>query len=279
MFADMKFYFRPLGNGAPDPPPRVDLGFWRESTLLDSLLSSPPLLSFGGGILAQMQNYAPRVSLPWSDLSGVATLWANYCDRFIAYEHEADAKVSRTHCHFLMIDCKVKEEAFKRMSKLPGRGNEFWKWATKETPDESFITYLSKGKLREKFKKNFSDQIVEERRGLWVEHEPSKKPVSLKKVKEEKGSHWELIMKIWNEIKENPRIVRQVVDREGAIAHEIHNHSLAFDIMNKHLNENKVRTSRNELERFYVSIMRQDTYSAQSLKKSIFSNIFRGDII
>lgn len=226
------------------------------------------------------QNYAPRISLPWNDLSGVASIWQEYCSQIIIYEHDADEEVSRTHCHFLMIDCTVKEERLKRLSKLPGKGNEFWSWIHKQfpNPDVTFIKYMSKGTLRPVFQKNFSDQIVEEQRGLWIDYknQPSKKLAKPEKtVKDDKGTHWDLIMKMWNEIKENPRIVQHVLDREGAMVPTIINHTLAFDVMCNHLNANKVRTSRNELERFYVTLMRQDTYGMKSLKSSVLNNIFR----
>lgn len=67
----------------------------------------------------------------------------------------------------------VKDEQLKRLFKkalpgLPSSGNEFWKWASKYgTPDDSFLMYMSKGILRPKYLKNFSDTLVEERRQQW----------------------------------------------------------------------------------------------------------------
>lgn len=49
-------------------------------------------------------------------------------------------------------------------------GNGFWKWATKHgTPDLSFVTYMSKGKLRSKYSKNISPEVEELYRLKWSE--------------------------------------------------------------------------------------------------------------
>ena len=44
-----------------------------------------------------------------------------------------------------------------------------WSWEHKKfgTPDDQFLTYMSKGVLRPKFVKNFPAELVEERRQQW----------------------------------------------------------------------------------------------------------------
>lgn len=116
---------------------------------------------------AKLHSFAPRVTVDYQTLIPVVEAWAKVCTRVAVYEHAADTNVSRTHCHFLMMGCRVKEERLKRMFKeilpaLPAKGNEFWKWSSATTPDESFLTYMSKGELRPKYLKNFSDETVEE---------------------------------------------------------------------------------------------------------------------
>lgn len=117
-------------------------------------------------------NVAPRVSLPYVDLSGVIKLWADECEAFIVYEHVSDTTVKKTHCHFLMLGCAVGPEQMKNIAKrvmVPGKGQAFWKWESKLPPDQSFITYMSKGKLAPKFVKNISPAEVEEWRLKWVD--------------------------------------------------------------------------------------------------------------
>lgn len=119
-------------------------------------------------------SYAPRVSITWAEFETCASVWAERCEAMAVYEHEADSSVSRTHCHILMLGCDVKAEQFKRIFRgaLPGlndrKGNDLWMWESKYgTPDDSFLKYMSKGRLRPKYVKTFSPELVEERRKQW----------------------------------------------------------------------------------------------------------------
>ena len=94
------------------------------------------------------------------------------------YQHDADEEISKTHVHIALVDCETKSEALKRMWKdAPGKGNEFWSWkdivGDSEGEDKQnltrYITYMSKGILREKYSKNFSQEELEKFRQLWVE--------------------------------------------------------------------------------------------------------------
>jgi len=126
-------------------------------------------------------NYAPRLSLSYADLSGVVAAYAEVCDKLIVYEHEADGKVKTTHIHLLIIGSSNKDEALRRLAQkarmdIRMSGNEFWKWAIKKehkakfvSDPLSFITYMAKGKLAPKYVKNISPAEVEERRTAWVE--------------------------------------------------------------------------------------------------------------
>jgi len=55
----------------------------------------------------------------------------------------------------------------KALPGLPAKGNEFWKWESKQPPDDSFLTYMSKGTLRPVFLKNYTPEEVDERRKQW----------------------------------------------------------------------------------------------------------------
>jgi len=115
---------------------------------------------------------APRVSLPYMDLSGVIKTWADQCETLVVYEHVADSQVKKTHVHLLMVGIRVGVEQLKNLAKrhiVPGKGQAFWKWESKTPPDESFITYMSKGKLAPKFIKNISPAQIEEWRLKWVD--------------------------------------------------------------------------------------------------------------
>ena len=122
-----------------------------------------------------MPNYGPRLSLPSKDLEDVIKLWAATCESMVVYEHEADEDVSTTHCHFLMINSQYKtEEALKRIffKQTPAeerKGNALWAWEHKQPVNETFVTYMSKGRLRPVFVKNFSPAKIEELTGKWTD--------------------------------------------------------------------------------------------------------------
>lgn len=123
-----------------------------------------------------MTHYAPRISVSYADASGAMLQWAEKCTSMVVYEHEADLRVSQTHLHILMLGCEVQQEQFKRMFKTAcsweGRtGNALWSWTHKDNKNVSkkFVTYMSKGRLRPKFVKNFPMEDIEELRREWVE--------------------------------------------------------------------------------------------------------------
>lgn len=134
-------------------------------------------------------NYAPRIAVSWAEFEPLVQGWANRCQYFAVFEHQADSTVNRTHLHLLMIDCHVKAEQFKRMfhACLPGinrKGNDLWQWESKQTPTDTFLTYMSKGVHAPKFVKNFSPELVEERRQQWVITTPKAEISSMAKYDE-----------------------------------------------------------------------------------------------
>jgi len=121
-------------------------------------------------------NHAIRISMSYDECKEVIFKWLERCNKAIAYEHEADDEVSRTHVHIALYGCEVRAEALKRMwPDAPRKGNEFWSF---KDADESsrFITYMSKGKLTYKVIKNFSNQEVDRFRQEWVEPVKADKP-------------------------------------------------------------------------------------------------------
>ena len=128
-----------------------------------------------------MPNYAPRVSIPFADLSGVLSLWSEVSEKMVVYEHAADEEVSTTHVHLIMINCKyATPEALKRMFyaniNTERKGNDLWSWTHKDfpNPDLSFIGYMSKKDLRPVFQKNILPAEVEEWKLKWSKPTTSK---------------------------------------------------------------------------------------------------------
>ncbi|UAU47005.1 Rep [Chicken proventriculitis-associated circular virus 15] len=119
-----------------------------------------------------MPNYAPRVSMPYMDISGIIILWSKSCESIIVYEHESDEEVKTTHVHLLMINSEyatpepLKRLFYKNLS-TDRKGNDLWAWTHETVPDLTFITYMSKGILAPKFINNISTQEVEKARLNW----------------------------------------------------------------------------------------------------------------
>jgi len=245
-------------------------------TLLIRVSRSPLLSLFSSPV--RMNAHAIRITLPYADLSGIIAIWAEETEQVAVYEHEADDKVSNTHCHILLLGCKVKEEALKRKwPEAPGSGNGFWKWKSKYgTPDLKFITYMSKGKLRPKYLKNISPAQVEELRTKWIEPTPKVAPSPAKSKEKNTESHYEVILRIKSEAIKNhgdwftyqTRIDNQCFGAEFD-QRVIVNHQAFFGFMCSELNKAKIRTSQNELERFYVTLMRQFSSGTENLFSTI----------
>lgn len=117
-----------------------------------------------------MFSYAIRITLSYDDCKDVISKWADRSARAIVYQHDIDEEVSKTHIHLALVGCEVKAEALKRMwPDAPGKGNEFWSWKQIDDGLEKYVTYMTKGKLRPVFVKNFSQDIVDGLRQAWVE--------------------------------------------------------------------------------------------------------------
>lgn len=126
-----------------------------------------------------MFHHAIRVTLPYQDCSGIISRWSDRSARVVVYQHDADEEVSKTHVHLGLYGCEVKAEALKRMwPDAPGKGNEFWSFKEASVEAAKYITYMSKGILRAKYTKNFSQEELENSRLAWVE------PVKADKVRD-----------------------------------------------------------------------------------------------
>jgi len=122
-------------------------------------------------------NHAIRISRAYQDLSGIVAIWSSRSQKTIAYQHDADEKIEKTHVHIALFGCDVQAEALKRMwPEAPGKGNKFWCWKTKYENkdgnlvpvDENVITYMSKGQLTPCFSVGFADRDVDNLRSQWI---------------------------------------------------------------------------------------------------------------
>lgn len=163
-----------------------------------------------------MPNYAPRVSLPYNDMSGVVEMWSRSCDKMVVYEHQADEGCNTTHVHMIMINCKYKSQdtlcnQFRKLIETDRKGNGLWSWEHKDfpNPDESYVTYMSKGKLEPVFVMNMTVNEIEVFKSRWRQYNKVEKkhvienemntqviPVTVKQK-----TKWELLCIMDHEIK------------------------------------------------------------------------------
>lgn len=124
-------------------------------------------------------NLAIRISRPYDDIRD----WVQglKAERIIAYQHDADDEVSRTHVHLLVLQSQIKPDAMKtRFKTLYGNIDKTdWSFTSafkdegKVTPisDDSsskFITYMSKGHLEPVYNIGYELDEVNRLKSLWV---------------------------------------------------------------------------------------------------------------
>lgn len=110
-----------------------------------------------------------RITLPFQDCSGIIQKWYTRCNKAVCYEHTADEEISKTHVHLVLIGLDCKTEALKRMwSDAPGKGNEFWSFSPLRD-EAKYLAYMTKGILRPKLTKLFSQEELENSRLAWVD--------------------------------------------------------------------------------------------------------------
>jgi hypothetical protein len=191
---------------------------WRAAPQGGSLLNRLPLSSLSSLLFLSLcyimfsstNNYAPRVTVSYADASGLFQEWSKRCKEFVVYEHEADEKVSQTHCHLLMLGCQVKAEQFKRMymEHFPHearKGNALWSWVHEFDEDRGddareallkIVTYYSKGKLQPKFVVGLTLAEIDVLRQAWVDYrKPGLPGPERAKRAEGQASEWDQLFK------------------------------------------------------------------------------------
>lgn len=208
--------------------------------------------------------------------------------RYVVGEHEADEETTQTHCH-LAIDWNMTRQALEKGMKstsVSGRAISSIMEKTHKTREaydfDILTTYITKGKISniKKYRGLTEDQIAA-LAAKWVT--PTSPgtlgdPKVSKEIKDR--TRWQVVQDVITETQKMPGVWETVYqDPFGASADtpslRIKSHQTVFKVMLKHLRENKISTSRNELERMYVTIIRHDPYASNELYESIYKNIFR----
>ena len=122
-----------------------------------------------------------RITRPYSDISGNLSTIASACSIFIAYEHESDDKVSRTHTHVYFTGYGATRDTLKKAIKknFPEmKGNKDLSIKAANIGDQATIVcYFSKGKLEPKLFRGIDWLTIQQYTAEWKE---LKRPTNLK---------------------------------------------------------------------------------------------------
>lgn len=216
------------------------------------------------------------VRKPYTDASGLVMDLEKY-GNILCGEHEPDDTDKMIHCH-IMCDTDKSAEAIRKrivVHSLNGRGQYAIMEKTEKLREVydvfKLAVYILKGKRETKrFCKGYSDEFIEEAIKAW-RPQPVKADINLdKKDMKDTKTHYQLIKEIYAKASKTTRIVR---DEFGNLVNEncIENSVATWHLMCRVLNENSIRTSSHELERFYVTLLRQDPQHQEDL----YNNLMR----
>lgn len=228
-----------------------------------------------------MNAFCGRITRPYSDLSGVFSEWTKDCEYLFVYEHDADEKVNRTHCHLLLIGSKRDNKGIKNISsykKLQLKGNEDHSYKKYDNVYDKghegewyeYVKYMTKGKLDYKLAYGHNaDVICENSKLKWVEPKSVEDKV-VKVDKEKKKDYWNVVLEVreqltWVEVSDlNSYITgsKKLVPKES--------YEQVYWLMVKSLEKHKIRAADYELKRWLHTIVRN--YSdklAENILKSL----------
>lgn len=217
----------------------------------------------------------------WSDVSGICHKIAEKCDRFLAAQHNADDKVKTTHVHCAIenfrSDNKIPVEGLRTFlpAELKGRGQYVIMKKTEKSKKfyhyETLCIYIIKASvLNVKLVRNLSPVKLDELASQWINHsEPVKRTP---KTEECSKTHWEIIQEVKEEINKQPK--DKINPYTGGLTGE-YSFELVYRMLLVVLKKYRIRTSRNELERFMITIIRDDYNFEDQVMLAIKKNIFR----
>lgn len=221
------------------------------------------------------------VRRPWEDISGFYSWIQDNSSSHLCGQHDADEDTKTTHCH-IMCNTTINPETIRLQAIKHGVGGRgvaavLKQCAKKKIPyDETKLCiYITKGDVNNIKRSSFDVDTINYFASQWVQHEPTSKSP------DDKKDHFALIEHILEESTKIPGAWESVLarDSEGIIVSErgltYEGRRKIFQLMVNTLNKNRVRTSRNELERFYVTLIRHDYHSVECLQDSILRNVYR----
>jgi len=189
---------------------------------------------------------------------------------YLVGEHPADEEIKTTHCHIQVEGLKVTVEAMrKEIQKVSGgRGQYVIMSVTQKTrvkyDRDQLATYIIKGNEDHVKETSYTTFEVADWCGRWVD----KKATNHEEDKSK--TIYDIILKVYKEQAKEWKL-----DNNNALQLHIEPSRFNFHILCSELNKARIRTSRNELERAWVTLLRQSDLNQGELFDSINANVFR----
>lgn len=183
------------------------------------------------------------------------------------------------HCHVMLVDLKVTDKALDKARKrygLEGEKSRLLKVTVKQRQkydEDKLGIYILKGEKSYAKAYSYAEDRIDEWVKAWV-HRP--KAAVTAAVSD--GTHWDLIQTVWRKLEETNGIWEEYLEfNQKGITKTLNDmgKDAAYNLLVDELNAKKVRTSRNELERFYVTLIRHDPGLRRNLGQSIIKSVFR----
>lgn len=118
-----------------------------------------------------MTSYAIRLTFPYTEVQAIIEQFAKSSEGIVVYEHAADAEVSRTHVHMLILRCTVSTDTLKNyIKRVKGRVDKNdWSFKTADSDTEKYITYMSKGVLDPVYVYDITTEYIDECKRKWID--------------------------------------------------------------------------------------------------------------
>ncbi|MEO5351368.1 MAG: hypothetical protein H7836_17260 [Magnetococcus sp. YQC-3] len=180
---------------------------------------------------------AIRVSRTYDEIRGWVEWLCGDGNQVIAYQHDGDDEVERTHVHLLVCGVGITKQTMKnhlvalvgRIDKTDWSFKSTYRNSTGEVPvDRHFITYMAKGSLTPMIAHRFIPAHVEAYKSEWVSPKPKVVLEDGKFVveggdKEKKLTKWEMLERMRTEYtdgmsdKEVVDIIRKVLKKNHQV--------------------------------------------------------------
>jgi len=214
------------------------------------------------------------VRKPFQELREFADWVQAHTRAFVIGQHDADEEVNITHCHFMINGCDTTLEGLrKELKKYIKDGRKEYALMTKTEQqrlpyDEWMLAvYCLKGDIEHHKLSKYTHEQVLDIVSAWVTYETVD-------PKEKITTQYELIKAMLPKMK-HKGVIYQGEYGEAFAENAVVPCQENFRIMCEELNAHEVRTSRNELERIWVTLLRQHKTNQDALYTSISNSVFR----